>query len=97
MVHDPVPRTAVGETDDVLVIDMTASRQLAREHDAVAELRIREELRVPLRIPSPSLGPPLQVRQLDVEDGRLQRIDAEVAADVAVVVDRKSTRLNSSH
>src|ERR1044071_2978902 len=34
----------------------------------------------------PAFAPSLQMRQFDVQDRRLQRVDAEVPADVAVVV-----------
>src|SRR5471032_329527 len=74
------------EADDVLVEDMAAAWKLAGEDDPIAQPRFAEEHSIARRVLPSSLGPLFQMAQLDVEDGRLQRIDAEVAADVAVKI-----------
>ena len=87
MIHDAVARPPPSrKRNDVLVVNVAPARQLARQDDALAEVGVREELRIGRGIAPASLGPSIEVRQLDVKDRRLQRVDPEVAADVAVVV-----------
>src|SRR6185436_20860152 len=84
--EDAVARfPSLGEPDDVLVIDVAPPRQLLRQDDALVG-GLREQAPVDLRVAPPSLVPRLEVRQLDVENRRLERVDAEVAADVVVKV-----------
>src|SRR6476659_11439137 len=86
MIEHAVAGGVIGEPNDVLVVNVLPFRQLARQHDAIAELRLGEKLRVNRRIAPPSLRPGVEMRQLDVKNGGLQRVDAEVAANVSVVV-----------
>src|SRR2546421_10548568 len=66
---------------DVLrVLAQSWRRKLERQ------TRVREQARVNFGLRTSGLRPVVQVRQLDAQDGRLQRVESAVEADLAVQV-----------
>ena len=70
----------------VLVVHVAAPRKLRRQDDAAGALDAREPLPVERRDRAAALVPGRQTRKLRAEHGRLDRVEAEVAADALVDV-----------
>src|SRR5436190_24213197 len=77
---------AVGDAHHVLMIRVRAAGPFNREPDTRGEARSREELTVDARVLPPSIGPLWEVWELHAQHRGLQRIQAEVAAYLVVVI-----------
>ena len=78
---------AVFRAEDELVVDVAVRLRGRQNHLAgLDEVGLREQLFVARRVRLPGRRPPVEVFQLDRHHRRLQRIEAEIPADLAVVV-----------
>src|SRR5438105_1280360 len=70
-------QVTVANPDYILVIDVSATGLCWRLHRA-PQVSTREGIIVEGRVTLPPVGPGIQMLELDVEDGRLQLIEAEI-------------------
>src|SRR6266850_1924501 len=72
--------------NDVLVEDVAIAGQRARSGHVIAEARLLKRRRVKAGVRLPTLGPPVQICELDEQDGGLELVEAEVAPHDEMVV-----------
>src|SRR4029453_5081690 len=70
--------------DHELIVDVHAIRRLERQRHTIEQSGGLEERAIAGGVAAPAGRPGVEVRRLDAEDGGLQSVETEVAADHAV-------------
>jgi hypothetical protein len=77
---------AVRHSNDVLIENVVPAGRAGGQRHAPDEATLREERVVTIGVRATTVGPCGQMRQLDSQDGGLQRIEAEIPADAFVKI-----------